>query len=134
MTDQDYLQRATELGNSKAKPYNFGALVVKNGEVIGEDFNHVHETNDPSSHAEINALKMACKAYGNHNLDGATMYGSHEPCVMCATCAAWCGVDRIVYAVKASELEASYELEGMTLSEFVSRLPKRNIKVEFIPL
>lgn len=134
MTDQEYLRRAAEIGNRKAKPYNYGAVVVKDGHIIGEDFNHVHETKDPSAHAEISALKMATQTYGNHNLGGATMYGSHEPCVMCAACAAWAGVDRIVYAVRAIDQELRYEPVGMTLEEFVSHLQNRKVTVEYIPL
>lgn len=132
--DQLYLKRATEIGNKKAKPYNYGAVIVKDGKIIGEDFNHVHETVDPTAHAEASAIKMACKTIGSHNLDGATMYGSHEPCVMCAACAAWAGVDRIVYAVKAVDQELRYELIGMTLEDFVSHLQNRTMSVEYIPL
>lgn len=134
MTDQDFLQRATDVGNRKAKPYNYGTVIVKDGKIIGEDINHVHETTDPSAHAEISALKMATKTYGNHNLDGATMYGSHEPCVMCTACAAWAGVNRIVYAVAAVDQELRYELVGMDLQEFVTHLQNRTMSVEHIPL
>ena len=52
MTDQDYLKQAVKIGNQKPSPYNFGAVIVKNGEIIGEDFNHVHEEVDPTLHAE----------------------------------------------------------------------------------
>ena len=134
MTDQDYIGRATEIGHRKAKPYNYGAVIVKDGKIIGEDFNHVHETLDPSAHAEISALKMAAQAFGNHNLNGATMYGSHEPCVMCVTCAAWAGVDRIVYAIAAVDQELRYELLGMTTAEFVTHLQNRKLSVEHISL
>jgi len=134
MTDQDFLKLATEVGNKKAKPYNYGTVIVKDGKIIGEDFNHVHETVDPTAHAEISALKMAAKTYGSHNLDGATMYGSHEPCVMCAACAAWAGVDRVVYAVKAVDQELRYELVDMTLEDFVTHLQNRTMSVEYMPL
>ncbi len=134
MTDQYYSDRATEVGNRKAAPYNYGAVIVKDGEIIGEDFNHVHETKDPSAHTEISASKMATLAYGSHNLNGATMYGSHEPCVMRAACAAWAGVGRIVYAVKAIDQELRYELVGMTLENFMTHVQNRNVTVEYIPL
>jgi tRNA(Arg) A34 adenosine deaminase TadA len=132
--DEYFLKRATEVGNRKAKPYNFGTIIVKDGKIIGEDFNHVHETTDPSAHAEISALKMACKTVGSHNLNGATMYGSHEPCVMCTACAAWTGVDRLVYAVKAVDQELRYELLNMTLEEFAKHLQNRNMTIEYMPL
>lgn len=133
MTDQDFLTRATEIGNRKPVPHNFGAVIVKNGEIIGEDFNHVHEECDPTLHAETSAIKMACKTYGSHNLDGATMYGSHEPCLMCFSCATWAGIDRVVYAVAASEQDFSYEFDGISLQDLAKRL-KRKISVEHIAL
>jgi tRNA(Arg) A34 adenosine deaminase TadA len=133
MTDQDYLKRATEVGNRKEPPYNFGAVVVKGGKVIGEDFNHVHETLDPTAHAETSAIKMACKTVGSHNLDGATMYGSHEPCLMCFSCSAWAGVTRVVYAVAANEQDFMYEFEGYSLQDMAEHLA-REISVEHIPI
>ena len=134
MTDQDFLRRATEIGNKKAEPYNFGAVIVKGGEIIGEGFNHVHELHDPSAHAEITALKEAAKELGSHNLDGATMYGSHEPCLMCFSCAAWANVGRVVYAVAANEQNFMYEFEGVSLKDMAKHLTRRKISVEHISL
>lgn len=134
MTDQDYLKRATEVGNRKAKPYNFGAVIVKDGRILGEDFNHVHEEHDPTLHAETSAIKKACKKYRSHNLDGATMYGSHEPCLMCFSCAAWAGIDRIVYAMAANEQKFSYEFTDVSLQDLAKKLTRRTISVEYIPL
>lgn len=134
MTDQDFLRRATEVGNQVAEPYNFGAVIVKGGEIIGEGFNHVHELHDPSAHAEITAIKEAAKKLANQNLDGATMYGSHEPCLMCFSCAAWANVGRVVYAVAANEQNFMYEFEGVSLKDMAKHLTRRKISVEHIPL
>ena len=133
MNDQLFLKRATEIGNQVAEPYNFGTIIVKDGEIIGEGFNRVHELHDPSAHAEITALKVAAKQLGNHNLDGATMYGSHEPCLMCFSCAAWANVSRVVYAVAANEQDFMYEFEGISLKDMAKHLTKRKISVEHIP-
>lgn len=132
--DQYYLRRATEIGNRKAEPHNFGAVIVKDGEIIGEDFNHVHEEHDPTLHAETSAIKNACKKYASHNLDGATMYGSHEPCLMCFSCAAWAGIDRVVYAVPAGEDGFMYEFKDYSLQDMAKHLTRRTISVEHIPL
>ena len=134
MTDQDYLRRAIKIGNRKEKPYNFGAVIVKDGEIIGEDFNHVRELHDPSAHAEISALKMAAKKLSDHNLNGATMYGSHEPCLMCFSCAAWANVARVVYAQPANEQNFMYEFRDISLQGMVKYLTRRTISVEYIPL
>src|SRR5665647_2848502 len=82
MDDRYFLQRAVEAGNRQAPPRNFGAVIVKDGEIIAEDCNHVHELTDPTAHAETSAIRVACKKLGTYNLEGCTMYGSHEPCLM----------------------------------------------------
>lgn len=133
--DKYFLQLATDEGNKKAEPYNFGAVIVKDGEVIAKDFNHVHESNDPSAHAEVSALRKAALELGNYNLDGAVMYGSHEPCLMCFSCAAWANVARVVYAIPASEQnDFSYEFRDVSLKDLASKLVRRPISVELISL
>lgn len=133
--DKYYLQLATDEGNKKAGPYNFGAVIVKDGEIIGQDFNHVHENNDPSAHAEVSALRKAALKIGNYNLDGAVMYGSHEPCLMCFSCAAWANIARVVYAIPASEQDDfSYEFKDVSLMDLASKLVRRPISVELIRL
>ena len=132
--DQLFLKRATEIGNQKAEPYNFGAVIVKDGKIIGEDFNHVYELHDPSAHAEISALKMAAQKLGNHNLDGATMYGSHEPCLMCFSCAAWANIGRVVYAVAANDQDFMYEFDGIGLRDMAAHLTRRKVVAEHVPL
>lgn len=133
MTDQDFLKLAVEQGNKKAEPYNFGAVIVKDGEVLASEFNHVHELNDPTAHAETSAIRTACKKLGTYNLEGCTMYGSHEPCLMCFSCAAWARMDRVVYAVPADEVtNFTYEFEGVSLQDLANKLARRPIKVELL--
>ncbi len=133
--DKYYLHLATDEGNKKAEPYNFGAVIVKDGKIIAKDFNHVHETNDPSAHAEVSALRKAGQKIGNYNLDGAVMYGSHEPCLMCFSCAAWANITRVVYAIPASAQDSSsYEFTDVSLKDLASKLANRPMSVELIPL
>jgi guanine deaminase len=135
MTDKDFLKRAVEVGNQQAEPRNFGAVIVKDGEIIAEDYNHVHELHDPTAHAETSAIRAACKKLGTHNLEGCTMYGSHEPCLMCFSCAAWARIDRVVFAHKAAETtDFTYEFEGINLEELASHLARRPVEVSYIPL
>jgi guanine deaminase len=134
MTDQDFLKLAVDKGNEKARPHNFGAVIVKDGEVIAADFNHVVEFNDPTLHAETSAIKAACQKLGSYNLVGCTMYGSHEPCLMCFSCAAWAQIERIVYAEPADEqTDFSYEFEGVSLQDLAKKLT-RPMKMELIRL
>lgn len=76
----------------------FGAVIVRNGEVLSATGNSVLRDNDPSAHAEVNAIRAACKKIGVPNLKGATMYTSCECCPMCYATAYWARLDRIVYA------------------------------------
>ena len=131
-TDQDFLKAAIKVGNKKAKPYNFGAVIVKDGQIIASDYGHVQETNNPSLHAETSAIIKACKVVGSHNTEGCTLYASHEPCMMCMSCAAWAHIDRVVYVTPASEQDAfMYEFKGFAIQDFAAKLP-RPMKVERI--
>lgn len=134
MNDQDYLRKAIEVGNKILAPYNFGAVVVRDGEILAAEHNHVHEKNDPSLHSEVSAVAAACKKVGSNHIDGATLYASHEPCLMCFSCAAWANIDRVVYATAANEQkDFMYELKNPDLLG-LSRDLVRPMKVEHIKL
>ena len=98
--DLAFMRRAIELsaqsGQSDEGP--FGAVVVKDGRIVGEGINQVVPTGDPTAHAEVVAIRAACKTLGTHVLDGATVYTSCEPCPMCLAAAWWARVEEIVYA------------------------------------
>lgn len=76
----------------------FGAVIVREGEILAASGNSVLRDNDPSAHAEVNAIRAACKKVGAPNLRGATMFTSCECCPMCYATAYWARVDRIYYA------------------------------------
>ena len=94
------MRRAIELSASCAKSDEgpFGAVVVKDGKIIGEGVNQVVPTGDPTAHAEVVAIRDACEAIGSHMLDGAVLYTSCEPCPMCLGAAWWARITEIVYA------------------------------------
>ncbi|AEI03165.1 CMP/dCMP deaminase, zinc-binding protein [Afipia carboxidovorans OM5] len=76
----------------------FGAVVVRDGEVLAASGNSVLRDNDPSAHAEVNAIRIACKKIGAPNLRGATLFTSCECCPMCYATAYWARIDKIYYA------------------------------------
>lgn len=76
----------------------FGAVIVKDGKVIGIGFNKVTTDNDPTAHAEVVAIREACKNQGDFSLKGAVIYTSCEPCPMCLASIYWARLDRIYYA------------------------------------
>ena len=96
-----FLKKAIELADeNSASGRNgpFGAIIVKDNKIIGEGRNKVVETNDPTAHAEINAIRKACQELNSNELRNCTIYSSCEPCPMCLSAILWARIDRIVYA------------------------------------
>ena len=81
----------------------FGCVIVRNGEVLAATGNSVIKDNDPSAHAEVNAIRAACKKIGNFHLDGATMFTSCECCPMCYATSYWARIGKIYYAAAWSD-------------------------------
>lgn len=76
----------------------FGAVVVKDGEIIARGWNKVTSSNDPTAHAEMTAIREACKTLGSFQLDGCTIYSSTEPCPMCLGAIYWARPDKLYFA------------------------------------
>ena len=76
----------------------FGSVVVKDGKIIARGFNRVISTNDPTAHAEVVAIREACKALNDFQLTGCEIYTSCEPCPMCMAAIYWARPDKVYYA------------------------------------
>lgn len=100
MKDQYWMERALELAAKAASENEIpvGAIIVLNDEVIGEGYNAPISLCDPTAHAEIQAIRMACQKMKNYRLPGATLYVTLEPCSMCAGAMIHARIDRVVYA------------------------------------
>ena len=85
----------------------FGCIVVRNGEVVGKGSNGVTSTNDPTAHAEIMAIRDACRRLGDYQLTDCTVYTSCEPCPMCLGALYWARPRRVVYAATRQEAAAA---------------------------
>ena len=99
--DAQMVHLAVELGRRGAEAGAggpFGAVVARGDEVLGQAHNRVLATNDPTAHAEVEAIRAAATALGSPHLRGAVLYSSCEPCPMCAGAAMWARVERVVYA------------------------------------
>ncbi len=83
----------------------FGAVVVKEGKIVGEGCNQVTSTNDPTAHAEVVAIRNACKNLDSFQLDGCVLYTSCEPCPMCLGAIYWARPAKIFYA--ATHIDAA---------------------------
>jgi tRNA(Arg) A34 adenosine deaminase TadA len=84
----------------------FGALVVRDGVVIGRGWNQVIRTCDPTAHAEMVAIRAACTTVGAFHIDGAVLYSNCEPCPMCLAAAYWAHVARVVFGCTRSDAAA----------------------------
>lgn len=76
----------------------FGAIVVKDGKIVGRGNNQVTSTNDPSAHAEVMAIRDACHNLETYQLDGCVIYSSCEPCPMCLGAIYWARIDKLYFA------------------------------------
>ena len=97
--DREFMQMAIDLSidNVANGGGPFGAVIVRNGEVVATGTNRVTANNDPTAHAEVSAIRAACAKVQNFKLEGCTCYTSCEPCPMCLSALYWAGVERIVY-------------------------------------
>ncbi len=82
----------------------FGAVLVHLGEVVGEAYNTVSQTDDPSAHAELNLIRNYCREQNATTLSGFTLYTTAEPCPMCAALCVFAGVSEIIFGVRLPSL------------------------------
>lgn len=97
--DGQFMARAIELSEQNVLNGGgpFGAVIVKDGKIVAEGVNRVTAQNDPTAHAEVNAIRSACNSLNTFKLDGCTIYTSCEPCPMCLSAIYWAGISRIFY-------------------------------------
>lgn len=107
--DEIFLREAIRLaheGPAQGAGGPFGAVIVKDSEIVGRAFNCVPSTNDPTAHAEVLAIRDACAKLGSFQLEGCTLYASCEPCPMCLGAIYWARPDRVVYAATHADAAA----------------------------
>ena len=110
MNREELMLRAIELAERNASSVTggpFGAVVVKDGKVIAEASNTVTVDNDPTAHAEVNAIRKACTALGTFDLSGCELYTSCEPCPMCLAACYWAHIDKVYYAADREDAAAA---------------------------
>lgn len=88
----------------------FGAVIVKDGKVVAKSANKVVQQNDPTAHAEVSAIRLACQELGTYNLEGCVIYTSCEPCPMCLGAIYWAHIDKIYYGnTKADAADIGFD-------------------------
>ncbi|OMI87395.1 tRNA-specific adenosine deaminase [Streptomyces sp. M1013] len=99
-SERAWMEKAIELATTSVRNGGgpFGALIAKGGEIVALGNNQVTAGLDPTAHAEVSAIRAACKALDTFSLEGCTLVTSCEPCPMCLSSALWARVDRLVYS------------------------------------
>jgi tRNA(Arg) A34 adenosine deaminase TadA len=131
--DEAFMRRAIELSRKASIIERsggvFGAVIVKNGKIIGEGYNQVIRHNDPTWHAEMQAIREACKKEGSPHLKGCTMYTSAECCPMCLATAYWAHLDHIYYGATIQDAYKYGNFADENILDELRKQPKdREIK------
>jgi tRNA(Arg) A34 adenosine deaminase TadA len=131
MTDVIFLQRAIDLAirySADGQHGPFGAVIVKDGDIIAEGWNQVVAFNDPTAHAEIMAIRTACRQLETHHLNGCTIYASCEPCPMCLSAIYWARISTVVYAASHRDAAKAGFDDFFLYNEIKSSWMERKIK------
>ncbi len=127
MNPEYFMHLALEEAKKGDAPY--GAVIVKNQEVVAVAHNTVKRDSDPSAHAEINAIRRLTAQLKSTSLEGYTIYTTGEPCPMCATACVWTGISEIVYGASIHDLISVNQSQIDISCEQVIAKSFRNIKV-----
>lgn len=108
----------------------FGAVIVRDGKVIAKSGNRVSLNNDPTAHAEISAIRIACKKLNAFDLSGCMIYSSCEPCPMCLSAIYWLHLDKIYYGNSKEDAACIGFDDQFIYREIAKSSTKRTIKLE----
>lgn len=127
----EFLRRAIALATEnvvRGKGGPFGAVIVRDGKIVGEGANSVTATHDPTAHGEVNAIRAACKALGVFTLAGCELYTSCEPCPMCLSASYWARLDAIYFGCNAADAARAGFDDAFLYGEFLKSPHDRGIR------
>jgi len=132
---EDFLRRAIQLAADNVRQGRggpFGAVVARNGDVVAEGANCVTNCNDPTAHAEVVAIRDACRKLSSYDLRGCVIYASCEPCPMCLAAIYWARLDALYYAATRHDaaragFDDSFLYEQIPLPDAQRSLPVVNL-------
>ena len=134
---ESFMQRAVELSRTQMRAGlggPFGAVIVRDGRIIAEGCNQVTSANDPTAHAEIVAIRAACRVLGTFVLAGCDLYTSCEPCPMCLAAIYWAHLDRVYYANdRADAARIGFDDESL-YREVAMPIEARSLPLVHLPL
>lgn len=130
----EYMKIAKELSEENLKTNDggpFGAVVVKEGKIIGKGSNKVLENNDPTAHAEIVAIREACKSIESYDLSNCEIYTSCYPCPMCLSAIIWSNIKKVYYGNTAKDAE-KIGFRDELIYEYIKNPDKKILNLECI--
>lgn len=132
--DKEFMQMAIDasIQNVKNGGGPFGAVIVRNGQVIATGVNRVTANNDPTAHAEVSAIRTACAQLGTFHLQDCVIYTSCEPCPMCLSAIYWSGITRIYYGNTAQDADDIGFSDKFIYDELATPMSQRSIPVQNI--
>lgn len=129
----EFMKRAIELSKDNVVSLNggpFGAVVVKDNVIVGEGWNKVTANNDPTAHAEVEAIRQACKKLNTFSLEDCEIYTSCEPCPMCLSAIYWARIEKIYFANTKTDAAGIKFDDDFIYQEIPKPLDKRKIPME----
>ena len=126
----EFLRRAIALATQNVLSGSggpFAAVIVRQGEIVGEGVNTVTATCDPTAHGEVNAIRAACKTLGTFTLAGCQLYTSCEPCPMCLSASYWARLDAIFYGASAADAAHAGFDDAFLYDELRKPAPERTL-------
>jgi guanine deaminase len=131
-----FLRAAIELARANigkgGRP--FGAVVVKDGQVIATGVNETHATNDPTAHAELTAIRAASGALGSPRLDGCAVYASGHPCPMCMAAMRLAGVEEVAYAYSNDDGEPYGLSSAAIYADLAKPFAQQSMRIAHVPV
>lgn len=132
MTDEELMREAIRLSEENVANGGgpFGAVIARDGEIIATGVNRVTASCDPTAHAEVNAIREACRRLGTFDLSGCTIFSSCEPCPMCLGAIYWAHLDRLYFGndktdAKSIGFDDSFIYDELALPRYRRRLPSQ---------
>ena len=130
MNKEDFMRKAIELSIESVRNGGgpFGAVIVKNGKIIAQASNSVTKNNDPTAHAEVNAIRIATQKLNNFDLSGCEIYSSCEPCPMCLGAIYWAKIDKLYFANTKTDAKNIGFDDSFIYDEIALPYDKRKLK------
>ena len=132
--DKEFMRKAIRLADDSVKNGGgpFGAVIVKDGEIVAGSSNSVTTDNDPTAHAEVNTIREACRRLHTFDLSDCVIYSSSEPCPMCLGAIYWARIGRIYYGNTRKDVGSVGFADDFIYEELDKKMEERSLPI--IPL